>query len=320
MEARCRAGEWLPFVSALSSVVANGRQTVQSVSPTRAKLPYGGFFPNTASNEHSEAPPSSPRPARNISATLIRNWPQLIGGIPEAVFQRRIIRIFFRWGVHCMKVAELYFKPFHPERGKDGRRVGARGLQESREIAAYAGPVPSPGEVFNRPAGFPEGLRQGSSNSARSRSPLKAMLSSNNAVVEGDLGGHQQSRLSAWVSTQISQKSWQNGIAYAIFGLINASPDDIRKAAVADARRTLESAADFTRGGGAPAPDHDADYASRAGRIEAEQRRLIQWAEENGKLGSSGRLPPVFAQGGEHDVFFQKRTQRYLKATRQDRQ
>jgi len=115
------------------------------------------------------------------------------------------------------------------------------------------------------------------------------------------------------------KKSWQNGVIHPIFAQINASPDDIRKAAVADARRTLESAAHFTRGGGAPAPDHDADYACRAGRIEAEQRRLIQWAKENEKLASSGRLPPVFAQGGEHDVFFQKRTRRYLKATRQDR-
>jgi hypothetical protein len=88
---------------------------------------------------------------------------------------------------------------------------------------------------------------------------------------------------------------------------------------VADAQRTLESAADFTRGGGPPAPDHDADYTSRAGRVEAEQRLLIQWARENGKLGPSGRLPPVFARGGEHEVFFQKRTQRYLKATRHDR-
>jgi len=88
---------------------------------------------------------------------------------------------------------------------------------------------------------------------------------------------------------------------------------------VADARRTLEAAAHFARGGGAPAPDHDADYACRAGRIEAEQRRLIQWAEQNGKLTSCGRLPPVFAQGGEHNVFFQKRNRRYLKATRQDR-
>jgi hypothetical protein len=117
----------------------------------------------------------------------------------------------------------------------------------------------------------------------------------------------------------LHKKSWQKGVLYPIFEQINASPDDIRKAAVADARRTLEAAAHFTRGGGAPTPDHDADYACRAGRIEAEQRRLIQWAEENGKLAFSGRLPPVFAQGGEHDVFFQKRTQRYLKATRQDR-
>jgi hypothetical protein len=88
---------------------------------------------------------------------------------------------------------------------------------------------------------------------------------------------------------------------------------------VADARRTLESAAHFTRGGGSPAPDHDADHAGRSERVEAEQRRLIQWAEENGKLGPSGRLPPVFARGGEHEVFFQQRTQRYLKATRLDR-
>jgi hypothetical protein len=120
-------------------------------------------------------------------------------------------------------------------------------------------------------------------------------------------------------SVKLHKKSWQERVVRAIFGQINASPDDIRKAAVADARRTLESAAHFTRGGCAPAPDHDADYTSRARRVEAEQRRLIQWAKENGKLGFSSRLPPVFAQGGEHDVFFQKRTRRYLKATRQDR-
>ena len=101
---------------------------------------------------------------------------------------------------------------------------------------------------------------------------------------------------------------------------INGTPHDNRKAAVADARRTLESAADFTRGGGAPAPDHDADHATRTKRVEVEQRRLIQWAKENRKLGFSGRLPPAFARGGEHQVFFQKRTQRYLKATLPDRQ
>ncbi len=100
---------------------------------------------------------------------------------------------------------------------------------------------------------------------------------------------------------------------------INGTPNDIR-AALADACRALESAADFTRGGGAPAPGHDADHDSRSKRVETEQRRLIQWAKENGKLSRSRRLPPAFAHGGEHDVYFQKRTQRYLKATRLDRQ
>ena len=104
-----------------------------------------------------------------------------------------------------------------------------------------------------------------------------------------------------------------------MFNGINGTPDDNRKAAVADACRTLESASDFARGGGAPAPGHDADHASRSKRVEAEQQRLIQWAKENGKLGSSRRRPPVFAGGGEHNVFFQKRTQRYIKATRLDR-
>ncbi len=101
---------------------------------------------------------------------------------------------------------------------------------------------------------------------------------------------------------------------------INATSNDIRTAALADACRTLESAADFTRGGGAPAAGHDADHASRSKRVEEEQRRIIQWAKENGKLSRSRRLPPAFAHGGEHDVFFQKRTHRYLKATRLDRQ
>ena len=87
---------------------------------------------------------------------------------------------------------------------------------------------------------------------------------------------------------------------------------------MADARRTLKSSADFTRGGGAPAPDHDADHASRTKRVESEQRRLIQWAKENRKLG--GRLPPEFGRGGEHLVFFHKRKQRYLKATLLERQ
>lgn len=96
---------------------------------------------------------------------------------------------------------------------------------------------------------------------------------------------------------------------------INATPDDKRKSPVADTRRPLASAADFTRGGGPPAPDHDASDTDRRKRVENEQRRLIQWAQENGKLGSSGRLPPIFARGGEHQVYFQKHTRRYIKAT-----
>ena len=101
---------------------------------------------------------------------------------------------------------------------------------------------------------------------------------------------------------------------------INGTSDDNRKTPVADTRRPLESAAYFTRGGGAPAPGHDADNASRSSRVEAEQRRLIQWAQENRKLSLSDRLPPVFARGGEHQVYFYKRVQRYLKATRLDKQ
>jgi hypothetical protein len=101
---------------------------------------------------------------------------------------------------------------------------------------------------------------------------------------------------------------------------INAKPDENRNSTMADASRALESSSDFARGGGPPTPDHDADNASRAGRLEAEQRRLIQWAKENRNLSCSRRLPPVFARGGEHQVYFQKRTGRYVKATLPDRQ
>ena len=87
---------------------------------------------------------------------------------------------------------------------------------------------------------------------------------------------------------------------------------------MADARRTLESAAYFTRGGGAPAPDHDASHSDRRGRVEAEQGRLLRWAEENRKLGR--RLPPEFARGGEHQVYFNRARQRYIKATLLERQ
>ena len=89
---------------------------------------------------------------------------------------------------------------------------------------------------------------------------------------------------------------------------------------MADAGRTLESAARYTRGGGAPAPDHDSDFATRKKRVEGEQRRLIQWSQENGKLGRGRRLPPEFGRGGEHQVYFHKSKRRYIKATLLERQ
>ena len=66
---------------------------------------------------------------------------------------------------------------------------------------------------------------------------------------------------------------------------------------MADARRAIESSADFTRGGTPPVPDHDATERQRAERIEAEQRRLVAWAKAHGKLG--GRLPKDDVGGGE---------------------
>jgi len=101
---------------------------------------------------------------------------------------------------------------------------------------------------------------------------------------------------------------------------INGTPNHQREAGLADAGRTLESAARHTRGGGAPAPDHDSDYATRTARVEVEQRRLIQWAQENGKLGRGRRPSLEFGRGGEHQVYFHKRTQRYFKATLLERQ
>jgi len=89
---------------------------------------------------------------------------------------------------------------------------------------------------------------------------------------------------------------------------------------MADARRTLESSAAFTRGGGPPAPDHDADHAARQARVEIEQGRLIEWAREKRKLRHGHRVPPEFARGGEHVVYFHRNSQRYIKATLPNRQ
>ena len=43
---------------------------------------------------------------------------------------------------------------------------------------------------------------------------------------------------------------------------------------MADSSGTLEARAYHTRGGGAPAPDHDADHAARESRVVAEQAPL----------------------------------------------
>jgi len=100
---------------------------------------------------------------------------------------------------------------------------------------------------------------------------------------------------------------------------INGTPNDQQQAGVAHTGRTLESAARHTRGGGPSTPDHDSDFATRAKRVEVEQRRLIQWAQENGKLGRGRRLPE-FGRGGEHQVYFHRSKRRYIKATLLERQ
>jgi hypothetical protein len=100
----------------------------------------------------------------------------------------------------------------------------------------------------------------------------------------------------------------------------NGTRNNIQETGVADSGRPLESAARYARGGGPPTPDHDSDHATRTKRVEVERRRLIQWAKENRKLGRGRRLPPEFGRGGEHQVYFSRRTQRYIKATLLERQ
>ncbi|MBI5766681.1 MAG: hypothetical protein HZA93_02730 [Verrucomicrobia bacterium] len=89
---------------------------------------------------------------------------------------------------------------------------------------------------------------------------------------------------------------------------------------MADSSRALDACAYHTRGGGAPAPDHDATNAARDRRIAAEQKRLIAWAEENRRLKFRHRPLPEFARGGEHRVFYRQSNRRYYKATLAERQ
>jgi hypothetical protein len=114
------------------------------------------------------------------------------------------------------------------------------------------------------------------------------------------------------------QNASQPGSGSGKFRRISATPDNDYETDLANAQRSLESSADFTRGGAQAAPDHDATKPERAARIEAEQQRLVQWAEANGKLG--GLIPPEDASGGEHRVYFDERSGRYLKATIPDKQ
>ena len=83
---------------------------------------------------------------------------------------------------------------------------------------------------------------------------------------------------------------------------------------MADTARALESSADFTRGGGAPAPDHDASEQTRSERVAKEQRLLLEWARTNGRLSRKVGFPE-WARGGEHSVFFSKTKRRYYKVT-----
>jgi hypothetical protein len=65
-------------VSALSSIVANGHQTVHLVSPTPSKIPYGGFSPVRLQTRLTPRPPSPALPrwliGRHCSYLGLRRW------------------------------------------------------------------------------------------------------------------------------------------------------------------------------------------------------------------------------------------------------
>lgn len=108
-----------------------------------------------------------------------------------------------------------------------------------------------------------------------------------------------------------SKKVLAKRVDLARFLLINEGDFPNRKNDMADSSGTLDACADYTRRGVAAAPDHDADHAAREGRVVAEQKRLIRWAEENGRLKTRHRSLPEFARGGEHLVFYRQSNQRY---------
>ena len=115
---------------------------------------------------------------------------------------------------------------------------------------------------------------------------------------------------SVWDWLNSAEKSSPENHLPGIFAGTNGTP---KHSANADTQGSLESSADFARGGAPAAPDHDATESERASRLEAEQARLIQWAKLNGHTGH--KLPEVDTSGGEHNVFFDEATARYFKET-----
>lgn len=86
---------------------------------------------------------------------------------------------------------------------------------------------------------------------------------------------------------------------------------------MANARRSLESAAADVRGSQSSAPAHDESRTDRMSRIRREEDRLRPWAEERGLL--IDRTPPDLDLHGEHGVYHDESKGRYFKVTRGDR-
>ncbi len=83
-----------------------------------------------------------------------------------------------------------------------------------------------------------------------------------------------------------------------------------------NSRGTLESAAEHALGNAGTSPQHDASLRERREGVSASEKRLGEWAEENGKLG--GKLPREDNRGSEHTVELDPAINRVLKATRPD--
>lgn len=81
-----------------------------------------------------------------------------------------------------------------------------------------------------------------------------------------------------------------------------------------DEAGTPESAARYVGRGGETTPRHEEPYSVREARAKAEAARLLQWADEVGKLG--GKVPVAQDRGGEHTVSYDPIPNRYFKATR----